>query len=72
MKITKKTVVRFHKNFLEFHDFLIISPSNTKSCTENEYGNKIQKLPEQNFDAYDMKTFDVTTYNRPHFGPFYR
>ena len=29
------------------------SPINTKSCTENEYVNEIQKVPEQNFGAYE-------------------
>ena len=28
------------------------SPINTKSCTENEYANAIQKVPEQNFGAF--------------------
>ena len=29
------------------------SPINTKSCTENEYVNEVQKVPEQNFGAYE-------------------
>ena len=44
------------------------SAINTKSCTEDEYVNEIQKVPEQNFDTYE----DIWCYNRPHFGPFYR
>ena len=42
------------------------SPINIKSSTENEYVNKIQKVPEQNFGAYE----DLYCYNRLHFGPF--
>ena len=29
------------------------SPINTKSCTENQYVNEIQKVPGQNFGAYE-------------------
>ena len=29
------------------------SPSNTKSCTENEYVNEIQKVPDYFFGAYE-------------------
>ena len=29
------------------------SPIKTKTCTENEYDNEIQKGPEQNFGAYE-------------------
>ena len=39
-----------------------------KFSTENEYVNGIQKVPQQNFGAYE----DLWCYNRPHFGPFYR
>ena len=28
-------------------------PINTKSCTENQYLNEIQKIPKQNFCAYE-------------------
>ena len=44
------------------------SPIKIKSSTENEYVNGNQKVPQQNFEAYE----DLWCYNRPHFGSFYR
>ena len=31
----------------------IQNPIKTKTCTENEYVNGVQKVPEQNFGAYE-------------------
>ena len=31
----------------------IQNPIKTKTCTENEYVNEVQKVPEQNFGAYE-------------------
>ena len=46
----------------------IQNPMKTKTRTENECVNEVQKIPEQNFGAYE----DICCYNRPHFCPFYR
>ena len=43
-------------------------PTKTKLCNEKEYVNEIQKVPEQNFGAYEGHW----SYNRPHFVAFYR
>ena len=41
---------------------------NIKASTENEYVNGNQKVPQQNFEAYE----DLWCYNIPHFDSLYK